>query len=238
MNTSKTDHQTFLLVGGTGLIGRLALRRLLAEDKNSSVIAISRRALPEQHPRLISLTADLSDPAADVELVQRLAEVSNGRIDVFLCTLGTTQRDAGSPSAFRAVDLELVVRLAKIAQNLGARQAVVVSSVSADARSRNIYLKTKGEMEERVASLGFNGFDCLRPSLLLGDRKGRYRLGEHLAQILSPLYNPMLLGPLRRYRAISGNAVAAAMVTLAAHQVPGRHVHEYDAITDLAIRHA
>jgi uncharacterized protein YbjT (DUF2867 family) len=92
-------------------------------------------------------------------------------------------------------------------------------------------------MEEGVGELGFDGFDFLRPSLLLGKRKGRYRLGEHLAQMLSPFYNPMLGGPLRRYRAISGDTVAAAMVALAAHPAPGRHVHEYDTIRDLAIRH-
>jgi uncharacterized protein YbjT (DUF2867 family) len=237
MDTSKTDHQTFLLVGGTGLIGQLTLRRLLAKNIDSTVIAISRRALPEQHRRLISLTADLSDPAADIELAQRLTEVSSARIDVFLCALGTTQRDAGSTSAFRTVDFELAVRLARTARNLGARHAVVVSSVGADARSRNVYLKTKGEMEEGVGDLGFDGFDFLRPSLLLGKRKGRYRLGEHLAQMLSPFYNPMLGGPLRRYRAISADTIAAAMVALAAHPASGRHVHEYDTIRDLAIRH-
>ena len=226
--------QALLIVGATGLIGQLAMRRLLAEETGPQVIAISRRALLAEHPRLVSITANMSDPAEDIRLIERLRELCTDTPHSFLCALGTTQREAGSTSAFRAIDLELVVRLASVALNLGACQAIVVSSVGADAQSNNVYLKTKGEMEQQVGELGFDRCDFLRPALLLGERKGRYRLAEHVGQLLSPVYNPLLTGSQRRYRTIPGHTVAAALIALAGRQSPGRYIHEHDALQQLA----
>jgi uncharacterized protein YbjT (DUF2867 family) len=231
------DDHTFLVAGGTGLVGRQVVDRLLAFPFGPRVITIGRRAFPAKHPCLVSLTADLSNPNRDSELTERLGNVCQGHLDAFLCTLGTTRHDAGSAAAFRTIDLDLVVRLAGIARNLGAGRAVLVSAVNVDPESRSVYLRTKGELEQRICELGFTRCDFLRPSVLIGKRGGHYRLVEHMAQVLAPLYNPLLQGGLRRFRAIHGETVAAAVVELAGNRIPGVYVHNYDSICELADVH-
>ena len=131
-----------------------------------------------------------------------------------LCALGTTIKQAGSQDAFRAVDHDAVLAFARAAVRAGCRTFVLVSSVGADRSARNFYLRVKGETEEAVAALGFARFVALRPSLMLGERGDR-RPGEAVAQAVMPVIAPLLAGPLRRYRGISADAVAAAMIAAA-----------------------
>jgi uncharacterized protein YbjT (DUF2867 family) len=204
-----------LLAGASGLIGGLALPALLqrAEREDWRIVAPTRRALPVQHPRLHPLVGDPGSPQAQAAIERALA--GNGtRTLSFACAIGSTLRAAGSQAAFAAIDRDLVLALASIARRLGARQAIVVSSVGAAARSSNFYLRVKGEMEAGVEALGFERCDFLQPGLLLGERSGEKRPGERIGQLLAPLYNPLLRGPLSRYRAIGADAVAAALVAL------------------------
>lgn len=206
-----------LLVGATGLTGSLALRLLVERAK---VHAAGRRAPALEHVSLHAIPLEPESALAGVKL------------DAYVSCLGTTIRVAGSRAAFIAVDRTLVVRTARIAREHGARQAIVVSSVGADARARNFYLSVKGAMEEDIATLGFERVDFLRPGLLLGERAGR-RAAEHLFQKLAPVYNPLLAGPLGRYRAIPAGAVAAAIVALLGRDERGVFVHENAAIEAL-----
>ena len=50
----------------------------------------------------------------------------------------------------------------------------------------------------------------------------------------APLTDALLHGSFRRYRSISGNGVAAAIVALAGQGGSGVHIHENDAIRALA----
>ena len=154
-------------------------------------------------------------------------------MDAYVCALGTTIKRAGSREAFLAVDRDLVLRLGAIARDLGARHAILVSSVGASAQSGNFYLRVKGETERELAELGFERVDFLRPGLLLGERS-ESRLGESIAKALTPLTNPLLRGALRRYRGIEAGAVAAAAVAVLGRDAPGRHVHENTALLELA----
>ena len=212
-----------LLLGATGLTGSLALPRLLGR---ATVHAAGRRAPALAHASLRAIVAPLDDDAA---LERGLDGVGLG---AYVSCLGTTIRVAGSREAFVAVDRTLVVRTARVARAHGARQAIVVSSVGADARSRNFYLSVKGAMEDDVAALGFERVDFLRPGLLLGERAGR-RVAEHLFQKLAPVYNPLLAGALGRYRAIPADAVAAAIAALLGRRERGVFIHENAAIEAL-----
>jgi uncharacterized protein YbjT (DUF2867 family) len=226
-------HRPILLAGATGLIGGLALARLSAAGDRFSVLAPTRRPLPQPGPSVSNLVVGLADASIDKSLAKSLRAASKSPIAAYLCCLGTTLKTAGSRAAFEAVDLTLVLRLARIARELGARHAILVSSVGADAGSSNFYLATKGRAEAGLAEIGFERIDSLRPGLLLGPRS-ETRVGEAIGQRLAPLYNPLLLGPLRRYRSIAAATVAAAAVALLTRTEPGSFVHEHDAIVVLA----
>lgn len=227
-----TSPRRVLLAGATGLVGAQVLERLLTVPEGPRVLAPVRRPLAIESPRLTAFVGDLADPAQDAALTERLRAATPG-LDAFVCALGTTIRRAGSREAFLAVDRELVLRLATLAHALGARQAILVSSVGASAQSGNFYLRVKGETERAISALGFERVDLLRPGLLLGDRD-ESRPGESIAKVLTPLTNPLLHGPLRRYRGIAADDVAAAAVALLDQSEPGRFVHENAGLLALA----
>lgn len=224
-----------LFAGSSGLIGRLALPLLLehARAKGFRVFAPLRRTSPTAHPHLVPIVDALDHPGSDARIESVLHE-HQATLGTFACTLGTTLAQAGSQAAFAAVDRDLVLHLAALAHRHGAGHAVVVSSVGADARANNFYLRTKGRMERDLSGLEFARCDFLHPGLLLGERDGRYRMGESLAQKLSPLYNPLLSGPLRRYRSVSAATVAKALVNLCLSNGEGVYRHEFDALHALA----
>jgi hypothetical protein len=69
----------------------------------------------------------------------------------------------------------------------------------------------KGETEEALMVLGFGTLAIFQPSLLLGTRP-KMRFGEKLWGKVMWLLDPLLFGPLRKYRAIEAEVVARAML--------------------------
>ena len=210
--------KTALLAGATGLIGSQLLPLLLASERYAKVIVVGRRAVPTIHPKLVQITTEL-DQLEDVRL-KLIAD------DVFCC-LGTTMAQAGSKEAFFKVDFLYVVQLAALAAGNFAAQFLVVSSMGADADSRVYYSRVKGEMETAVQQAPFRAIHIFRPSLLLGERS-QPRLGERLGAVALRLVRPLMRGPLLKYRAVTGAAVAAAMLQAAAADSSGVRVHLSD----------
>lgn len=215
-----TTHST-LLLGATGMIGQAVIAQ--AGDRPLTILARREmEGLPEQHALLVAPP----ERWADIVAVERPATL--------ISCLGTTIRQAGSEAAFRAVDHDLILSAARGARMAGTRQMIVVSSVGASAKSRNFYLKTKGETEDGLRALGFERLDILRPGLLMGDRAGPKRLGEGIAMVAAPFTDALLYGSLRRYRSIRGDAVGRAIVALVGIAQPGVRIHENDAMRRLA----
>ena len=191
-----------LLAGASGLTGGFVLDALLEATDFSRVIAVTRRPLAREHPRLANRI---------VQFERLEAQLRGVACEVALCCLGTTLARAGSRESFREVDVDYVVAFARAALAARAQRFVVMSSAGADSRSRNFYLRTKGEMEEELERLGFAALDILEPGLLLGWRHEMRPL-ELAATALMPLLNPFLVGNRAAFRGISARRVAAAMV--------------------------
>jgi len=200
---SVPSFRTALLVGATGLIGSFLLQRLLASERYASVIAWTRRDIGQTHPKL------------KVEIVdfERLEERRVEAEDVFCC-LGTTIKQAGSQAAFRRVDYDYPVALARAAARGGARRLLVVSALGADPDATVFYNRVKGEMEEAVRA-GVPRTILLRPSLLSGPR-AEERLGEKIALVIGNIFGPLL----GKYRPIHADIVAAAMLKAAGEDRP------------------
>ncbi len=214
-----------VVVGATGLIGRHVVEELAALDK-VTVDALVRSDPGDFPPDCWVHAKPVEDwPALIAEI----------RPDVAISCLGTTWNKAGkSEAAFRAVDLDLLLEFAKAAREAGARHMISVSSVGADAASRNFYLRTKGEADAGLIAHDFPRLDILRPGLLNGNRGKDSRLGERLGILLSPIADALMQGSLRRYRSIPAAKVAHAISTLALSGGQGRHIHMNDAIRALA----
>lgn len=210
-----------LIVGATGMVGRS-----VAEQATAQPLTILARRDTGDFPPQHRLQRAAPDRWPGIIAAERPA--------ILISCLGTTIRQAGSEAAFRAVDHDLVLAVAAAAKDAGTSHMITVSSVGAAAKSRNFYLRTKGEVEEALRALAFDRLDILRPGLLTGDRRGPPRLGEGIAMFAAPLTDALMHGSLRRYRSIPGATVAAAIVRLAGTGGPGIYVHENDAIRALA----
>lgn len=200
--TVRWHMSTALIAGGSGLVGGHLLRQLLDHADYTRVVALVRRPLELSHPKLEQVTVDFS------ALEKVTADL---RCDDAFCCLGTTLKAAGSRENFRSVDHAAVLAFAWAAQRNGARRFFVVSAVGANAESRIFYSRVKGETEDALMVLGFATLAIFRPSLLLGARS-KPRLGERVWAKIMWLFDPILLGPLREYRAIEAEVVARAMV--------------------------
>jgi len=156
--------KTALLLGGSGLTGGHCLDYLLNDAHYSQVVALVRRPLPVEHPKLIQRQVNFD------QLDDCLARIQTN--DVYCC-LGTTIKKAGSQKAFYAVDFIYPAEIAKLSIANGAEQFLLISALGANPRSLIFYNRVKGEVEETIARYGFKGFYIFRPSLLLGTRRER-----------------------------------------------------------------
>lgn len=204
-----------LLAGATGLVGRALLPMLLAGKHYRSVDVLLRRTPPE-----IKASAKLKIHQVDFA---RLPAAFPAVDDVFIA-LGTTIKIAGSEAAFRQVDFDFVVNIARAARATGATRLAVVSALGADAKSRIFYNRVKGEMQAAIAQLGYESVVIAQPSLLLGDRAA---LGQPARS--GEIWAARLLGPLgsivpKRVRPVAACAVASALLAAILETKPGVRV--------------
>lgn len=209
--------KTALIIGSTGLIGRQLLDLLLRNEQYDKVIAISRKPIGIQNAKLVSVITELNQLDSQKERV--IAD------DVFCC-LGTTMKVAKSKEAFKAVDLDAPISLAKIAKQNGAKQFLLVSALGANKNSFVFYNRIKGEVEEQVEKLQFQTTHILRPSLLMGNRNEQ-RAGEKAAQYFYKMFGWLIP---RKYKAIDSAKVARAMNALANEGHSGKLIHESDSL--------
>ena len=71
---------------------------------------------------------------------------------------------------FIKIDCEYVLKIAKKSFDNGARSIAIVSAIGADKNSYNLYLKTKGNMENLIKKIGYSKTIFAQPSHLLGQR--------------------------------------------------------------------
>ncbi|AMQ88249.1 MULTISPECIES: NAD(P)H-binding protein [Marinobacter] len=219
-----------LVLGATGLTGRLVVEKLLKRSGVTSVVVPVRRSLGIDSPKLV-------EHVVDFEALESRADIF--KVDALVCCLGTTIKKAGSQEAFRKVDYEYAYRAAKLAKAGGVNRLILMSAIGASSRSTVFYSRVKGELEDAVRGLGFDYLSIYHPSLLLGDRK-EHRTGEAIGMAVMPLANRALIGPLQKYRAIEAETVAEAMVNDLMESDNGKGarpvvvVWEYDDIRSLA----
>ncbi len=199
-----------LLVGSTGLVGSHVLQLALADRRVSAIVAPARRALPA-HPKLLA-------PVVDFDALP--AQAAWWRADAVICTLGTTMREAGSEAAFRRVDFDYPLAVARLAHQHGTPAYVLNSAIGADAASRFFYNRVKGELEQALAREGFTSLTCVRPGLIGGHRQ-TFRAGERVAQLAADLAGPLLP---RRWRLNPAERIAQALIEAALQPKPGVHL--------------
>lgn len=199
-----------LLFGSTGLVGQEVLALALADPRVSAVVTPVRRAVPARG-KLVAPVVDFG----------RLPEAAAWwQAGAAICALGTTLRAAGSREAFRTVDRDYVLAVARLARRHGTPAFVLGSSMGADPGSRVFYTRVKGEAEQAVAGLGFPSLTILRPGLIGGTRRER-RPAEWLTGLVLSRLAPVLP---RGLRVNPAARIAQAMLEAALEAAPGERI--------------
>lgn len=223
MTQNAVSSRVAVIAGASGLVGGECLRQLVQSSDYDQIVAFVRRPLEVAHPKLRQMIVDF-------ERLPPLPEFAGA--DVF-SALGTTMKQVGSRDAFRKVDFAAAVTFASAAAQAGARQFLLVTSVSADPFSATFYLRVKGELEEELKTLPFLALHIFRPSFLAGDRLGS-RPGERVGIAGAKALDFVFVGSLKKFSAVDVPDLAAAMLQAAHRADPGVHIYEYEQIVELA----
>jgi uncharacterized protein YbjT (DUF2867 family) len=199
------------ILGATGLVGAECLRQFAQSREFERVIAVTRRALPQE----------LAVPRVETHVIEFEhldTAAEQFRVSHIVCALGTTIRKAGSQERFRRVDHDYPLAAAQIGLRQGARHFLLVSALGANARSRIFYNRVKGDVENAIRALPYRSVTIARPSLLLGERN-EARLGESIAKLFAWIVP-------RRYKPVHARDVARVLVESAIEDAPGVRVIE------------
>lgn len=206
-----------LLVGGTGLVGSEVLKRALAEPGIETLVVPSRRKLAISHEKLVAPLVDFDALPADAAWWE---------VDAAICTLGTTIRTAGSREAFRRVDHDYPLAVARLAKAHGASRLAVVTAKGANSRSPFFYSRVKGELEADLTALNFPSLTLVRPGLIGGERSEQ-RAGEDVAKRVLTVLGPVLP---RSWRVNPASTIAQALLAAVVDGHPGTRIVESAAL--------
>jgi len=212
-----------LVAGGTGLVGSHLVNLLVKTKTFDEVKILVRKGSSFQMNGVTIIDVDY-DRLMDFERFLKA--------DVVFCCLGTTIKKAGSKENFHRVDFDYPLELAKISLKNGARQYNIVTAGGANSKSLFFYNRVKGDIEKSLINLEFQNLNIFRPSLLLGSRSEK-RLGEDIGAVVAKVINPILLGKMRKYRAIHAETVARSMLNISTKNQNGVHIVESDTIQKL-----
>jgi uncharacterized protein YbjT (DUF2867 family) len=150
--------------------------------------------------------------------------------DVIFCTVGTTQKKVkGDRQAYRKVDFDIPVKSARFCKMTGCKIFVLVSSIGANSKGGNFYIKLKGEVEDEIKATGIETVHIMRPSLLLGERN-ESRPAEKVYQGLMKAFSFLIPA---KYKAVEAAKVAKAMLVASKRHGHGIFVYDYNEIMKL-----
>lgn len=207
---------TFCIAGCSGLVGSELLNILSNVESVQKIVAISRSPLGRIPARAENIIVNFDHLEKYTKSFQA---------HVFICCLGTTLKQAGSKKNFETVDFDYCLSFAKIAQEVGAQKLLLITAMGSDPHSLFYYSRIKGRLENEVRRLNIPQIEIFRPSLILGNRKTKRPL-EDFAQKLSPIFDVVLRGPLKKYRSIKAENIAKAMAVASLNFNPGLYIYD------------
>lgn len=211
------------VIGATGLVGKNLVAQLLENNNFEKVRIFVRRNSGIEHRKLEQQIVDFAKQKTWQDKLHG---------DVLFSALGTTLKQAGSKEKQYEVDFTFNLNFAQTAKQNGIENYVLVSSVGANSGSKMFYPRIKGELDDAVATIGFQNLVILRPASLTGNRDEKRTMEE----ISVPVLNFITRFILKKYRPIHGKTVAAAMINAVLHPDKTKTIWEANDVFMLAER--
>jgi uncharacterized protein YbjT (DUF2867 family) len=196
-----------LLFGATGMVGDGVLRWLIAAPKVSRVVAVSRKPLRVQHPKVETVIE------TDMFHLQKVNTLRD--FDACFFCLGVSSVGM-RPEDYRRLTYDLTIAVAH--QLLSGNPRMVfeyISGEGTDATSRQRWAKVKAETETALLNMGFRDAYAVRPGFIQPMRgvTSRMRSLRCMYALTAPLF-PLLRKTFGRW-ITSTDLLAAAMLQLA-----------------------
>lgn len=196
--------KTAIIIGASGLVGSFITLNLLDDDRYEKVKVFVRNSLDIKHPKL----------EENIVNFDNLAEWSNKIIgSEIYSALGTTLKKAGSKEKQYKIDFTYQYDIAKAACDNKVKSLLLVSSLGANYKSTNFYLRMKGNLDEKIQQLAFDKISIFRPSILIGLRSEK-RFGESLSIKIAGVITS-IIPAFKKYKPIKASLVAEAMIKCA-----------------------
>lgn len=197
--------KTAIILGASGLTGSHLLQELLKDDRYEKIKVFTRRSLYITHSKLEEY---------QVDLFRLTEEKENFTADEVFCCIGSTKKKTPNEELYEKVDVGIPSAAAKLSKENGIATFIVISALGADRNSRFFYNQMKGKMENQVLQQKVKHTYILRPSLISGKRKEK-RTFEFLWKQIMKVANLFMMGSLKKFRSISAENIAKAMIVLA-----------------------
>ncbi len=197
---------TAVIIGATGVVGRVILNEILSGEYYDKIYILGRSSiskLPDEE-RLTKIIIDFENIDFDMDILENA--------DVF-ASLGTTLKIAGSKENQRKIDLDYTVNFAKLCEGK-IRSFNVVSAMGANSKSKSFYTSLKGELEDKLKEMSLGTLRIFQPSLLISKREDK-RFLEEIFMKISPLFQILLKGKMKKYSPIEASLLGKVMVCFA-----------------------
>ena len=205
-----------VLFGATGMVGQAVLREVLLDPRIESVLVVVRSKVAVTDARVTQVVHE------DFLDLTPLAMDFAGLDACFFC-LGVSATGMSEP-AYRRVTYFITMAAAReLAESNPDMRFLYISGAGTDSteRGRLMWARVKGETENAVLSLPFDGY-ALRPGYIQ-PRHGvhsKNRLYRNVYRVTGGLY-PLLARLAPKY-VIASDQLARAMITVAADGAPAR----------------
>lgn len=216
--------KTAIILGASGATGTEILNVLLDDNRYENIKLFSRKKSNRTHPKIEEFVGDL------FELEKFENEFT---ADEVYCCIGTTNKQTPNKEVYKKIDYGIPIAAAKLCKKNRIPIFLVMSSLGANSSSKTFYTKTKGQMENAVLALEIKHTYIFRPSLLLRKTK-ESRLLEKVAGVVLKIIGVLLIGNLKKYRAIETIVVAKSMI-IVANKKPEKQLFLSDAIQELSV---
>jgi uncharacterized protein YbjT (DUF2867 family) len=184
------DPRNIVMLGASGAVGGEVLKCLLLTPNIGTIDLLLRRNL-RTPSKAREHVVDVIDPATYGKFLSHR--------DVAICTFGVGQPTRASRQEFTRIDKQAVLDFAQACRDAGVRHFSLLGAVAADAKSRSFYLRSKGELRDAIAAMGFERFSVFQPAMILTPQN-RYGFSQAVMLALWPVISPLMMGGLNKFR--------------------------------------